>query len=207
MQLLEQVLHALKALPAWLIYLILGAGAATENIVPPVPADTFVLVGALLSAGGAATVWIVFLVTWLSNVLSAIAVYALARRYGRAFFKMPVARWLLREHQLEQIGAFYLRLGIPAIFFSRFLPAFRAMVPVFAGVSRMRAIYVIPPTVLASGIWYGFLVYLGAFMGHNLGTIGRIFGRINNILLWLAIVVIAIVLVWWWRTRRHPEEE
>ncbi len=206
MDLLQEVLGTLAALPGWLIYVILGVGAATENIVPPVPADTFVLVGALLSTGGAANVWIVFLVTWLSNVVSAIAVYALARRYGRAFFKMPVARWLLREHQLEGIKAFYLRLGIPAIFFSRFLPAFRAMAPVFAGVSRMRAIWVIPPIILASGLWYGFLVYLGAFMGHNLGAIARIFGRINNILLWAALVVIAAVAIWWWRTRRHPAE-
>ncbi len=164
------------------------------------------LVGALLSARGAAGVWIVFLVTWLSNVASAIAVYAVARRYGRAFFKMPVARWLLREHQLEQIAGFYLRMGIPAIFFSRFLPAFRAMVPVFAGVSRMRAIHVIPPTVIASALWYGFLVYLGAFMGHNLGAIARIFGRVNHVLVWLAVAAVVLVLVWWWRTRRHPEE-
>lgn len=201
-----RVLHALAALPSALIYLVLGAGAAVENIAPPVPADTFVLAGALLAARGAANPWTVFLVTWLPNVASAVGVYLIARRYGRRFFKMPIARWLLREHQLERIGGFYRRWGVPAIFFSRFLPAWRAMVPVFAGVSRMRARSVIPPVVIASGLWYGMLVYIGALAGRNLGTILHLFDSINRILVLLAIVLLAGLGAWWWRTRHHPDD-
>ena len=198
-----RILDWLASLPAGLIYLILGLGAATENVVPPVPADTFVLAGALLAARGAASPWTVFFVTWLSNVASAVAVYALAWRYGRKFFKMPVARWLLREHQLAQIGGFYGRWGIPAILLSRFLPAFRAMVPVFAGISHMPAWKVIPPVVLASGVWYGLLVYLGAFAGRNLNHIVRVFDNISSILLWVGLAALAAVGVWWWRSRHH----
>lgn len=206
METILEVLRALTRLPPWLLYLILGAGAAVENVVPPVPADTFVLAGALLAARGAAHPMLVFLVTWAFNVLSAVGVYFVARRYGRTFFKMPVARWLLREPQLHQISGFYARYGVPAIFVSRFLPALRAMVPVFAGISGMRAWKVVPPVVVASGIWYGFLVYLGAFMGRNLQTIVRIFNSVNSILFWIALPVVAALGVWWWRTRhRHHD--
>ncbi|HUG40983.1 MAG TPA: DedA family protein [Longimicrobiales bacterium] len=197
------VLQWLTSLPAFVIYLILGLGAATENVVPPVPADTFVLAGALLAARGAADPWTVFLVTWLPNVLSAVGVYVLARRYGRGFFKLPVARWLLREHQLEQIGSFYSRFGIPAIFLTRFLPGIRAMVPVFAGVSHVSAWKVVPPIVVASAVWYGLLVYLGAFAGRNLGAIISIFNDVSSALLLVALGLVAIVAGWWWRTR-HP---
>lgn len=207
MQTILEVIQALTRLPSWLLYLILGAGAAVENIVPPVPADTFVLAGALLSARGAADPMLVFLVTWLFNVLTAVGVYFIARRYGRKFFKMPVARWLLREHQLHQISGFYSRYGVPAIFASRFLPALRAMVPVFAGVSGMPAWKVVPPIVVASGIWYGFLVYLGAFMGRNLQAIVDIFTNVNNILFWIALALLAAVGVWWWRTRHHHHHD
>lgn len=203
METILRMLRWLASLPSFLIYVILGLGAATENIAPPVPADTFVLAGALLAARGAADPWTVFLVTWLSNVLSAIGVYMAARKYGRRFFKMPVARWLIREHQLERIGGFYNRWGIPAIFLSRFLPALRAMVPVFAGISGMSAWKVVPPVVLASGVWYGLLVYLGAFAGRNLGTIVDLFNSISSVLLWVAVGVLLLAGVWWWRTRHH----
>ncbi|MFP4622560.1 MAG: DedA family protein [Gemmatimonadota bacterium] len=205
METIQEILHALTTLPPRLLYLLLGLGAAVENIAPPVPADTFVLAGALLAARGAADPWMVFLFTWLFNVVSAVGVYAIARRYGRRFFKMPIARWLLREHQLDQIGGFYGRLGIPAIFFSRFLPAWRAMVPVFAGVSGMRAWTAVPPMVVASGIWYGMLVYVGAAMGRNLSGILHLFDSLNNVLLIVALVLIAGAAVWWWRSRHPPD--
>ena len=76
------ILDYLVSLPPVLIYLIIGAGAAVENIVPPVPADTFVLLGAFVAAKGNASPLLVFLVTWGANVLSALLVFALARRYG-----------------------------------------------------------------------------------------------------------------------------
>lgn len=201
---ITSVLSALTRLPALLLYLLLGAGAAVENVAPPVPADTFVLAGALLAARGAADPLIVFLITWTFNVASAVGVYAVAWRYGTRFFKMPMARWLLREHQLEQIGTFYHRWGVPAIFFSRFLPAWRAMVPVFAGVSHVRPLKVVAPMAIASGLWYGLLVYLGVIMGRNLARVVRWFTGINDVLLWIAAVVGVLVIAWWWRTRhRH----
>lgn len=203
MQTILEALDALSTIPPFLLYLILGLGAAVENIVPPIPADTFVLAGAFLAARGAADPWLVFLATWVFNVASAVGVYAVARRYGARFFNMPLARWLLREHQLDQIGGFYTKYGIPAIFASRFLPAWRAMVPVFAGVSGMSAWKVVPPTAIASGLWYGLLVYLGAVMGRNLSAIVEIFSNLNHVLVGVALALIALVGVWWWRSR-HP---
>lgn len=206
MDTIASVLTALTRLPPLLLYLILGAGAAVENVAPPVPADTFVLAGAILAAQGAADPWTVFLVTWLGNVATAVLVYAVARRYGLRFFKMPIARWLLREHQLEQIGGFYDQWGIPAIFLSRFLPGWRAMVPVFAGVTRVNGWKVVPPVILASGLWYGFLVYLGAFFSRSLETVVHWFGSVNDVLLVIALVTAAGVGFWWWRTRHRDDE-
>ena len=205
METITTALSTLTRLPPLLLYLLLGAGAAVENIVPPVPADTFVLAGALLAAEGTANPWAVWAVTWSFNVVSAVGVYAVAWHYGARFFKMPMARWLLREHQLDQIGTFYHRWGVPAIFLSRFLPAWRAMVPVFAGVSRVGAVKVVAPVVIASGLWYGLLTYLGVLMGRNLDALARWFGGINEVLIWIAAAVGVAVAVWWWRTR-HPRD-
>ncbi len=182
---------------------MIGAGAAVENIIPPIPADTFVLFGAFLAAAGRADPLLVFLVTWLSNVTAAMGVYTLAYRYGRAFFRTAVGHWLLHPHQIEEIGRFYHRWGTPAIFLSRFLPAFRAMVPVFAGISRVPLWRVVGPLAGASAIWYGFLVALGTAAGRRWERIVEMFSRVSGVLLWIAILGLLIVGIWWWHTRRR----
>ena len=201
------ILEYLGGLPPALTYLVIGAGAAVENIVPPVPADTFVLLGAFIAASGRASAWLVFLVTWGANVASAVAVYALARRYGAAFFARAPGRWLLRKRQLRRIGGFYERHGSVAIFFSRFLPAFRAIVPVFAGVSHVPLLPVLFPMAAASAGWYGLLVIVGTTAGRNLDPILAAFDRASLVLLILAGILIAFAARWWWRTRHEPHEE
>lgn len=182
--------------------MVIGSGAAVENFVPPVPADTFVLIGAFLAEAGRASPWLVFLSTWTANVLSAIGVYLLAHRYGNGFFATPVGHWLLKPRQLEQVGHFYQRWGTPAILVSRFLPAFRALVPVFAGVTRTPLRRVIVPLAAASALWYGGLVYLGTLAGRNWEAIVDFFSRASLALVLVAAALALFVGVWWWRTRR-----
>lgn len=182
---------------------MLGTGAALENIVPPVPADTFVLLGAFLSVSGRADPWAVFFVTWTANVGSAILVYLLAWRFGPGFFRSAVGRWLLLPRQLEEIDRFYDRWGPSAIFASRFLPAFRAVVPVFAGVSRVPIWRVAPAVVAASAIWYGGLVLMGTIAGRNWDAIVATFSRMSGVLGWLAFVCLILVVVWWVQSRRR----
>lgn len=197
------MLQWLADLPPLLIYTIIGIGAAVENVIPPVPADTFVLLGAFLSVSGRAQASIVFAVTWLCNVASAVGMYYLARRFGPRFFQTPAGHWLLRPRQIEQIGVFYARWGTPAIFVSRFLPAFRALVPVFAGVTHVPLARVLPPLAIASGLWYGLVVYVGAAAGRNWDAITAFFGRFSSALLVVASVLITLVAIWWIRSRRE----
>jgi membrane protein DedA with SNARE-associated domain len=190
--------------PAW-IYIAIGAGAAVENIIPPVPADTFVLLGAFLAESGRADPLLVFAFTWTFNVASAVLVYLLAHRYGPGFFTTRAGHWLLRPKQIETIGVFYERWGTPAIFVSRFLPAFRALVPVFAGVTHVPLWRVLPPLAIASGVWYGCLVYIGAAASRNWEQIMRFFAQFSTALLAVAAILIVLVAAWWVRSRReHP---
>src|SRR5690606_3314723 len=112
-------------------------------------------------------------------------------------------RWLLHPRQLQQIGVFYERWGVLAIFGSRFLPAFRALVPVFAGVTKVRFWKVFPPVAIASGLWYGALIFLGATAGRNFDAIVQAFENASTVLLIVAGVLIAAFLWWWIRSRRQ----
>lgn len=177
-----------------------------ENIVPAVPADTFVALGGLLSTVGNVSARGVFLATWICNVASALLVYRLAYRHGRGFFADGWGRHVLRPHQMERMQRFYDRWGTPAIFFTRFLPGVRSVVPVFAGVSHQGWVPVAVPIAVASAIWYGALVWIGVWAGHRLGLLRELLGRLNSVLGIAAVVVTLLVLVWWWRSRHPPHE-
>lgn len=205
---MREALAFLENLPPVLTYIVLGAGAALENLVPPVPADTFVLLGSFVATHGRATLMAVFLVTWIANVSSAIAVYLAAYRYGPRFFQSGFGRRILDPAQMNKIGRFYDRWGVAAIFITRFLPGFRAVVPVFAGVTRQRALPVGVPIVIASGIWHGMLVLLGRLAADNFEQILAVFSTMNRGLLAVTIVLAVGVVLWWRRVRdRGPSPE
>lgn len=200
---LDALVRWVEAVPEGLVYLTLGLGAAVENVVPAVPADTFVLLGGFLAAVGDLQARWVFLATWLLNVASALVMYRLGHTHGRPFFERGWGRHVLNNHQMERMRGFYDRWGTPAIFFTRFLPGLRSVVPVFAGVTHQRFLPVAVPIGLASAIWYGALVWAGAFAGHNLGVVGRVFSNVNGVLLAVATVLVVALGTWWWRTRHH----
>jgi membrane protein DedA with SNARE-associated domain len=201
---IEGVLAHLASLaPRW-IYVALGMGVAIENFFPPVPADTFVVFGAFLSVEGRVTALGVFLITWSANTASSLLNYGLARRWGRAALGTRTGRWILRPRQLERLAGLYNAHGSKIIFASRFLPAFRVLVPVFAGISHLNLWRVVPAVAAASAIWYGVLVYAGAILGRSWRALLPALNDVNYLLLVVASVVAVLLLVIWWRTRRQP---
>jgi len=201
----SELLEWMIGVPGPVLYLVLGAGAAIENVVPAVPADTFVALGGLLSALGDVSARGIFLATWVCNVGSALVVYRLAYRHGRGFFADGFGRHVLRPHQMQRMERFYARWGTPAIFFTRFLPGVRSVVPVFAGVTLQGWLPVGLPIAVASAIWYGALIWLGSWAGQNLDLLAALLARLNSALGIIAALVAAAALTWWWRSRRPPE--
>ncbi len=199
---MEGLLAFFDGLPAPLVYTILAIGSALENLVPPVPADTFVVLGGVLAGRGGVSAGWVFIATWLANVGAALFVYWLGLRHGETFFTTGKGRLLLSPGQMARVRRFYDRFGVPALFLTRFLPGLRAVVPVFAGVTRQSFMDVVLPLGMASAIWYGGLVWVGSSMGRRLDRVADWLHDTNRALLGVALVLGAGIVGWWWRTRR-----
>jgi len=198
---MTSVLAFLDGLPPVLVYVVLGLGAAIENVLPPIPADTFVLAGGFISARGVASPVGVFLVTWLANAASALGVYWIGLRRGHAFFEAGPGSRLLSAHQLRSVSAFYERWGVLALLFTRFLPGLRVVAPVFAGVSGQPVWRVAPPVVLASAVWYGGLVWVGATARQQMAEADQWVNQVNKGFLAVALLAALVLFVWWRRTR------
>ncbi len=198
----ERAFSLLTELPAPLAYALLAAGAAIENILPVIPADTFIVAGGFIAGLGTVHPVGVFGVVWGGNVGGAVAVYGAGRRYGPSFFRTGPGRRLAGERRMERLHAFYRRWGLVAIFLARFLPGFRAVVPVFAGVTQLEPRRAIPPMVVASAIWYGALLQVGYLGGDNLEAIAATLERTSRGLLVASVALVLMIAGLWWRARR-----
>lgn len=204
---MHEALELLSGIPPWLVYLALGVGAALENLMPLVPADTFVVVGGLLSSRDVMGPFTIWAVTWSTNVAGALAVYAMGWRHGRVFFEEGAGRWLLNRSQLDRVEAFYRRWGTVAVFLARFLPGLRAIVPAFAGIGHLGVTRTALSIAAASAIWYGALVGAGHLAGRNLERVEAWLLGTNRVLLGFALIIIAVIAVAWWRTRHEGSRE
>jgi membrane protein DedA with SNARE-associated domain/uncharacterized tellurite resistance protein B-like protein len=189
------------------VYGVLALLAAVENVVPPVPSDAAVALGAFLSHRGLTTPALVFLVTWTSNLLGAGLVYLAARHYGHRLFARPTGRRLLAPRSLAVLEREYLRFGIAGIFFSRFLPGIRAVVPPFAGLVRLGAVRTFVPMAVASAIWYGGITLLGSLIGAQWERIVGILEGVNRTMGILTVLLIAAGVAWYWMSRRARARE
>jgi membrane protein DedA with SNARE-associated domain/uncharacterized tellurite resistance protein B-like protein len=194
-------------LPPVAIYSVLGLLAAVENVVPPVPSDAAVALGAFLSNRGVTTPLGVFLVTWVANLAGAAAVYFVARRYGRSLFATSTGRRLLAPRSLAIIEREYLRFGVAGIFVSRFLPGLRAVVPPFAGLVNLSPLRTLVPMGVASAIWYGGITLLGSVIGAEWDRINRIILGVNRTLGIATVVLVVAALIWYLRRRRGRRRE
>ena len=200
---IDSLLEWLKALPPLLVYLVVGGIAAVENVFPPVPADVVALFGGFLAGQGTGHPLAMFLVVWIGNLSTALLMYWVGRKKGTEFFRGRIGRMILQPKQMEKLSRFYQRRGTIVIFTSRFLPMFRAVVPIFAGTSSVGFWRAALPMAAASATWYGLVVYLGATAGENWEEIRSTVEASGK---WLAAAAGILALGvgwWWWKSRRE----
>ncbi len=192
----------LGALPPGALLGAMALLAAAENIFPPIPADVLVAFGGFLAARGDASPWPAFLCVWIGNVVGALVMYFMGRRFG--------TEWIERKFRLEKggkaevrIAEWHTKYGTAALFMSRFVPGVRAVVPPIAGAMRIPLGGVALSIAAASGIWYGLITWLAFNAGANWETLA---GTVKRLGAWMAlgaaVILVVLVIIIWWRRRR-----
>jgi len=188
------------------VYAALAVLAFLENIVPILPADVAVALGAFLSHGGTTRPLAVFLIAWGFNTAGAMLVYALVRRSGRSFFELPMVRRLMAPGAIAVIERDYLRLGLLGLLIARFLPGIRAVVPPFAGMFRIPAWRVLLVIGFASGAWYGAITWVGTAVGSEFDHVKELIGAMGRTTAVVALILAAAIALFVYARRRRREE-
>lgn len=200
---IHDLINWLSSLPTGPVYAVVGLLAAVENIFPPVPADTAIMLGAFLAHRGVTTPWLVFIVTIACNMASAMGMYFLGARHASALFRSSIARRLLPDDGVAFVQREYQRYGLIGLGIGRLLPGFRAVIPPFAGMLHIGPLRTLAVMLVASSLWYGGLIFVAAKLGEHWEELVTLVTRINQGLAIAAGAVLLLIAIGVWRRVRR----
>ncbi len=154
---------------AWGGYVGIFILMTLENVFPPLPSEVIMGFGGMAVARGDMDMTPLLIVATLGTTLGNMFWYGVGRWIGIARIRPFVerhGRWLtLTWDDVEKLDRFFRRHGLWVVFFFRFLPTFRTMISLPAGMARMGMPRFLLATFVGSAIWNAVLAYAGLLLG------------------------------------------
>ncbi|SFJ73552.1 DedA family protein [Jannaschia pohangensis] len=183
-------------------YLGLAFLMLIENVFPPIPSEIVMSLAGFLAAEGRFTLPMVIVVGTFGSVLGATFWYYvglwlglerlrdLAERYGR---------WLtISAADVDRTAEWFGRKGHWAVLIGRFLPGFRTLISVPAGVARMPIGKFLLFSTLGTVVWIGGLAIAGFIVRSQFEEVASWFEPLG----WATLG--AVVGIYVWRLFRMP---
>ncbi len=151
----------------FLAYTFLSGASILENLIPPVPGDSVVLFGAILSSRGYLSPISVHISTALGGSAGFYFLFHFAHKHGRNFFidgKIP----FFRKEYIFAAEKRFASSGCYIVLINRFLPGVRSVISVTAGILNLSKIKVFIFCLISSFVWNGILTYGGYFLGNSI---------------------------------------
>ena len=200
---LEDLLTWLEQSEGPLAYLVLGLAGALEYVVPPFPGDTVTLFGTVLAGTAGYSVALVYTSITVGAIGGSLLAYAFGLWLGRNEERWP--RWLRGDKTVERIHTVIRRFdkhGAAYLAVNRFLPAFRAVFFVAAGMAELPLWKVIVFGGLSAAVWNAGILALGYAVGHNFDELKGIYQQ-YTLAAFAVVGAIALFFIvrWVWRKR------
>jgi membrane protein DedA with SNARE-associated domain len=165
--------------------------AFVENILPPIPGDTFTLVGGYLAATGYLELSWVFVSVVIGTLGSVMLVYWFGYHGGRYLYSRKIARLLELEH-ISKVEVWFERNGTLTLLVSRFVVGARVAIAVAGGMARFSPWRTLLFSTLSAAVFHGLLLVLSLFLARYIDEVVEGFKLYNEIV--LAAVVIIVIL-------------
>jgi membrane protein DedA with SNARE-associated domain len=190
-QSLETFVSSISGWPAYAVLYLLSLG---ENLFPPMPGDTFVVLGAVLVAKGQLALLPTYLATTAGSISGFMILFFAGRRWGRALLESK-PKWLSGKIAVR-VETLFEKYGYWMVAANRFLPSLRTVVAFVSGMLNMNTIRVVLLGLVSCAVWNGMLIGIGIWAGLNWKTI------LADIQLVLWIVLVAFIGFLWFRIRK-----
>jgi membrane protein DedA with SNARE-associated domain len=177
---------------------------ALENIFPPIPSEVIMGFGGMATARGRFDFWPLIMVATAGTTAGNYFWYWVGRRIGYQRLKPFVdrhGRWLTMDWcDVERLHGFFLKHGGWVVFVFRFMPTFRTIISLPAGMTGMPLWRFFAWTFAGSLIWNSILAGAGYLLGSRFRELDRYVGPAG-----LALTVLMLLAYLWrvatWKPR------
>lgn len=191
----------LTGVAGWAVGLMDAIGApgaavaiAAENLFPPIPSEIILPLAGFAAAQGSFSIAEAIIWTTIGSVVGALVLYSLGRllghdRLSRIAAKMP----LVRASDIDKTTAWFARHGWKTVLFGRFLPIFRSLISIPAGIEKMPVPLFLGLTAVGSAIWNTIFIMVGVTLGMNYHTIEPYMDSLQ----WVVIGAVVLAIGLW----------
>ncbi|MFG1946310.1 DedA family protein [Nonomuraea sp. NPDC048826] len=173
-----------------------GAAVALENLFPPIPSEVILPLSGFTASRGQMGLVDALIWTTIGSIVGALALYWVGALLGRERVLAIAAKMpLVKVSDIEKTEAWFLRHGKATVFFGRFIPIFRSLISVPAGVERMPVLQFTLLTALGSGIWNTTFVLAGYYLGKQWRLVETYVGVASKVVLGLVLLAVVVFVV------------
>jgi len=189
---------------AWVIHMIQAGGywgiallMALENIFPPIPSELIMGVGGMSVAHGRMQFVPLLIAGTIGSALGNYVLFLIADRLGYERLRPFIERWgrwlTMEWEDVERVSRFFRKRGGVVVFVFRFMPMFRSVISIPAGLAHMGHVRFLLYTAAGAAIWNVLLIWAGRWAGNT-------FGQAEKWLGWATIVVAVLSAAFYlWR--------
>ncbi|MBH0113148.1 DedA family protein [Novosphingobium sp. YJ-S2-02] len=174
---------------------------ALENIFPPIPSEVIMGLGGMAVARGHMSLVPLLAFGTLGATLGNYVLFLGADRLGYERCEPLVDRWgrwlTIEWNDVERSGEFLRSHGHWVVLFLRFMPMFRTIISIPAGLAHMGHIRFLVFTAIGSGIWNLLLVLAGRWFATRFQDAEYWLGVGTMVLIGLALVYYIYRVVTW----------
>ena len=192
--------HILR-LPSWIALLVVFAMPALEAstfLGFIFPGEIACLLGGVLASQSKVSLALVIVIAIAGAVIGDSIGFAVGYRYGDRLLNKVPDRIIKPEH-VDRTKELIVRLGGRAVFVGRFTAALRALVPGFAGVSKMHYRTFLIWNFAGGAIWATSVVVAGYLAGNAWHRVASDISIVG----WAVLGVVVLIGVGWLLRRRH----
>ena len=197
----------------WVVQLIDAGGywgifvlMVLENIFPPIPSELIMGIGGIRVGQGRMDMSLLLMAGTFGTTLGNYVWYLAGRLLGFERLKPLVdhhGRWATLEWKdVEALDRLFGKYGQAAVFIFRFMPIFRTMISLPAGLFRMGHVRFLIWTAAGALIWNIVLGYAGFLLGYHFQEIDKYIGPVAT-----ACIIIAVLAYLWRLATWKPAAE
>ncbi|OGN09663.1 MAG: hypothetical protein A3J46_01575 [Candidatus Yanofskybacteria bacterium RIFCSPHIGHO2_02_FULL_41_11] len=182
---------------------VFGASFLDRLTVFLIPAEIVLPAFGILISQTKFSFWPVMMWVTAGNFLGNLALYFIFLKGGRPFLERYGKYFLITKHDLEHLDSWFAKYGDKIVFWGYLIPSLgRSIVPIPAGISRMKLSKFSLFTFLGSIPLNFLFVYVGIKAGDNLDGIFNYLEKFNHVFVGLLIILV-IWYIYRHKTKTH----